>query len=255
MGLGKYSVIPKRGDTVGKMLDSIRTDYASTWITGWVPTLTGYTYQWRDPLALDPTPAMTLYQEAGDAIDAGVTPALGRCRITFDMGAHYETPEANGISAVGQDPATRRLVYTTYQDAASQEPTTLPADRPRNWRGKPVQAVFESPLLTTESKADDAAQILVRRLAPGRTLIEWESDLLIRDSDDRPLWITDVVRIMDTDGVTVKGDYRILAIPSIDFIFEASGRLCVRHAVYRGHKLEPPMDFSDSSQSGNIGLF
>jgi hypothetical protein len=47
------------------------------------------------------------------------------------------------------------------------------------------------------------------------------------------LWVRDVVTIMQPDGVTIKGVYRIIAIPSIEFVVEAGVRQ-FRRAKYRG---------------------
>jgi hypothetical protein len=41
---------------------------------------------------------------------------------------------------------------------------------------------------------------------------------------------------MNPDGVTVKGIYRIIAIPTIEFVVE-NGAVQFRKAVYRGHYL------------------
>ena len=70
----------------------------------------------------------------------------------------------------------------------------------------------------------------------GRILIEWESDFLVINTSNRPLWVRDIVTIMQPDGVTVKGLYRIVAIPTIEFVVE-NGAVQFRKAVYRGHYL------------------
>jgi hypothetical protein len=74
------------------------------------------------------------------------------------------------------------------------------------------------------------------RLMTGRILIEWESDFLILSATNRPLWVRDVVTIMQPDGVTIKGVYRIIAIPTIEFVVEDGVRQ-FRRAVYRGQYL------------------
>ena len=75
--------------------------------------------------------------------------------------------------------------------------------------------------------------VLKDRLMTGRILIEWESDFLVLSNDNRPLWVRDVVTIMQPDGVTIKGVYRIIAIPSLEFVVEAGVRQ-FRRAKYRG---------------------
>ena len=251
VSLGKYSAAPERGATVGAAIQQMHENQASTWIVGWVPTLTGYTYQWRDPLQLSDTPAMTLYQQASDAVAAGVSAGLAPSRVARSIVAHYERPEANGISVIGQD-SLGNLLYGFQLDASSQDPTTAPASRPRNWRGRPAVAALIDPALKEPQRIQDALTIMTNRLIPGRGLIEWTSDLLIRDSDNRPLWLTDVVTIMDTDGVTEKGRYRIIAIPEINFQFEdtAGTRRSHRRATYRGLQITAPqLDFTTSANS------
>jgi hypothetical protein len=70
----------------------------------------------------------------------------------------------------------------------------------------------------------------------GRILIEWESDFLVLSTTNRPLWVRDIVTIMQPDGVTVKGLYRIVAIPTIEFVVE-NGTVQFRKAIYRGQYL------------------
>jgi hypothetical protein len=81
--------------------------------------------------------------------------------------------------------------------------------------------------------AYQATVALKDRLMTGRILIEWESDFLVLSSNNRPLWVRDVVTIMQPDGTTVKGVYRIIAIPTIEFVVE-NGSVQFRKAVYRG---------------------
>jgi hypothetical protein len=42
---------------------------------------------------------------------------------------------------------------------------------------------------------------------------------------------------MEPDGTTTKGDYRIIGIPTIDFVTEQTLGFSVRKAVYRGQKV------------------
>ena len=70
----------------------------------------------------------------------------------------------------------------------------------------------------------------------GRILLEFTSDLLIDDATNRPLWLRDVVQIMMPGGATIRGIYRIIAIPSIDLGFEptsAGDKRAIRTATYR----------------------
>jgi hypothetical protein len=233
---GYSSFVPQRGDTIASMLNKLKTDYAANFITGWSPTTTGYKYQWANPYDLSFDSVMTLYQSVPAATAAGVTAALREKRVVRRMTAHYESPECNQITVIGQDPRNGDLLYSYNADAASQDATTLPAARPYNWRGRPVPYILADPSITNADVAYQARIALQNRLMEGRILIEWESDFLVLSTTNRPLWVRDIVTIMQPDGVTVKGLYRIVAIPSIEFVVE-NGTVQFRKAIYRGHYL------------------
>ena len=176
---------------------------------------------------------MTLYQSVAAAAAAGVTAALQQKRVVRKMSAHYESPECNQITVIGQDPRTGDLIYSYDADDASQTAGTAPASRPYNWRGRPVPYILSDPSITSGTVAYQAMLALKDRLMTGRILIEWESDFLVLSATNRPLWVRDVVTIMQPDGTTIKGVYRIIAIPAIEFVVEAGVRQ-FRRAVYRG---------------------
>jgi hypothetical protein len=230
---GYSNFVPQRGDTTASMIGKLKTDYAATFITGWSPTTTGYKYQWSNPIDLTSTSVMTLYQSVAAAATAGVVAALQQKRVVRKMTGHYESPECNQITVIGQDPRTGDLIYSYESDAASQTAGTAPAARPYNWRGRPVPYILSDPSITSGTVAYQAMVALKDRLMTGRILIEWESDFLVLSTTNRPLWVRDVVTIMQPDGVTIKGVYRIIAIPSIEFVVEA-GVKQFRRAKYRG---------------------
>ena len=147
---------------------------------------------------------------------------------------------------------TRLLIYGNYNDPLSQDSTLAPADRPNNWLGEVRTVYYSDPTLTTREMVGKSGLILSQRLMPGRTLAQWDCDLLVGFSEQRPLWIGDVVRIMESDGVTIKGDYRIIAVPSIEFIREdTTNSVFIRKATYTGWKIEEQaLDFSSASNSG-----
>lgn len=241
---GKWSLAPERGDTVAKWLNQLWSDYAQTYTRGWFPTSTGYKYCFISPSVLSNTVQMHLYESAIEASNALVPKTLTSKRTIRDLSRHYEAAEANHIQVIGRDPRTDRLIYKSYNDPASQDPTTIPALRPRNWRGRICSVVHINESVTTDEAAQRALDVLVDRLTPGRDLVEWTSDFLIRDSDDRPLWIGDVVRIHNVGASifeyeTAYSDYRIIAIPQIKFVFEASTKMKVREARYRGVRIGP----------------
>ena len=234
---GQYALAPDFFDTVGGYIDKLKNDYYANWITGWMPTTSGYLYVWQDTPNASTTPVMTLYQSIAAATTAGVAEVLRPKRVVRRMSSHYETPEATQVQVVGQDPATGLFITKSRVDTAAETASTAPASRPYNWRGRPVPYQLRDPALTTQDAVDAACDILYDRLTTGRILIEWESDLLVLSSNNRPLWLGDVVRIMEPDGTTTKGDYRIIGIPTIDFVTEQTSGFSVRKAVYRGQKV------------------
>ena len=229
---GLYTLAPDYGDSVGAYLDKIHQEYYPTWIKGWMPTITGYKYVWRNPATLT-TSVMTLYQSIDTAITAGVPHSLAYRRVVREMSSHYEMPEATQVQIIGQDPSTGLFLTKVLFDGAAETPTTAPASRPINWRGRPIMYQHRDPALTTQAAVDQAAQIIYNRITQGRILIEWESDFLILSTSNRPLWINDVVTIMEPDGTTVKGKYRIISISDISFLQEMNGKH-YRKAKYMG---------------------
>lgn len=239
VSFGEWQLYPERGDTVAMWLDKLHSDFAATWYRGWVPTLDGYRYRFQNPDDLGAGPHVTLYMERDDAIAAGVSSALRASRIVRSATKWLHRSEANQIIVIGQDRRTRKLIVSRYNDTDSQSPSTAPADRPENWRGKTIRYQLVDPeLITSQTAADRARDILRDRLTPVRRMIEFTSDVLVRDSDDRPIWTGDVVRIYELGRATYE-DYRIRAIPSIDFIFEdlSGSAVSVRSATYRGERI------------------
>jgi len=234
---GQYALAPDFFDTVGGYLDKLKNDYYANWLTGWMPTTSGYLYIWQDTPNASTTPVMTLYQSIATATTAGITEVLRPKRVVRRMSSHYETPEATQVQVVGQDPATGLFITKSLVDTAAETASTAPASRPYNWRGRPVPYQLRDPALTTQDAVDQACDLLYERLTTGRILIEWESDFLVLSSNNRPLWLGDVVRIMEPDGTTTKGDYRIIGIPTIDFVTEQTSGFSIRKAVYRGQKV------------------
>lgn len=248
---GEWSLMPERGDSPGQWIDKLRQEYAATFITGWVPTATGYAWWFVDPQEASADPIVTLYPFTSDAVsEGGASASFAHARIYKDLDEHYETPEANQIVIVGQDPKTRLLISATYNDEASQDAGLAVADRPENWLGWVQTVTHSDPSLTTQAAVGRAGLTLHQRLTPGRHLVEWESEVLVDDATNRPLWLLDTVRLMEPDGTTTKGDYRIIAIPQMVFELEASGRAVVRKARYRGWLITPQtLNLDDSNNS------
>lgn len=252
ISLGKYTSLPDRGDTVGKWLEKIHSEYCSTWIRGWMPRSGGYTYRFVDIEATTPTSKLTLYASIDDATTAGVTAALRPSRIYRSFSELYERPEANQIMVVGQDPHTGEVIADTWNDSSSQDPDLAPASRPKNWLGATEPVLYEDPALHTRDAVENIGLVLAQRITTGRQLIEWESDFLVNTADNVPIWIGDVVTIFAPNN-TSKGAYRIVAIPSIEFVSETTDRFRVRNARYRAVRLiNQSLQGDDPGNSGSF---
>jgi hypothetical protein len=230
---GQYTFAPDYGDTSATYLDKIKQEYYATWLTGWFPSVSGYLYFWRNVDAEPTTSKMTLYQSIADAIAGGVVEILRPKRVIRTLNSFYEQAECTQVAVVGQDPMTGTELSSVLIDSAAEDPTTPPASRPRNWRGRPVMYQFRDPVLTSQIAVDAATSMLYSRLTPGRTMIEWESDLLVINTSNRPIWLGDIIKLIDTDGVSILGNYRVIAIPSIEFVNETTIGFSVRKAQYR----------------------
>jgi hypothetical protein len=177
-----------------------------------------------------------------DAITAGLPMDGAIRRIARQINGHIELPEANHVQVIGRNMRIKKLICDNYNDVYSQTPWTAPADRPYNWRGRSVTVVHINPDINDEDSMERTIQVLKDRVTTGRRIIEWESDFLVDDLTDRPLWISDVIRIMKPGGIDSFGDYRIVEIPEIEFVTERDGvgqtGFSVRRARYVGVNLD-----------------
>ena len=234
---GQYTLAPDYGDTVASYLDKIKQEYYATWITGWMPTASGYYYQWLDVNAASTASTMTLYQSISTATTAGVAEELRPQRVIRSLNSYNEEAECTQVTVIGQDPNTGKFIPYTQIDSAAEIAATAPASRPRNWRGRPVCYQDRDPALNTLDAVTAACLMLYTRLTTGRTIIEFDATFLVYNVSNRPVWLGDVIKLMDTDGVGVLGNYRIIAIPQIEFVQEntvgSSTLFNVRRASYR----------------------
>jgi hypothetical protein len=199
------------------------------------------------PETFSDVPQMELFRNVYDARLYGVSETLMRSRTIRKFSRKYEAAEANHLQVLGYDPRTDTIITINRNDAVTQDPTVPVASRSRDWRGRIASVYHENASITTPAAGERAADVLEERLFYGRDLCEWESDFLIKDDDDRPLWIGDVVRIYNGIYTTYEyetsyTDYRIIAIPSIQFKFEVEGAVSVRTARYRAEGIAPVDD-------------
>lgn len=247
---GEWAWDVERGETVGGALDRLQQDFAATWVKGWMPNSNnagGYTYAWEKPNTTPTAADITVWQKLTDARD----PAKGNLPMPYasfctirSLSVWTEPAECNSVVVVGRDPRRGQMIYGYYQDGPSQTATTAPASRPMNWRGRPVHYILTDPNLTSQSKVDYSVGILQDRLTQNRELIEFDSDLLIRNlgapEDQRPIWINDIVKLMGPTGTSVLGWYRVISIPQIEFVIDGSNRIPVRRCTYRCERVTIP---------------
>lgn len=234
---GSYNFIPEFGDTIGKKIEDLHQTYAITWKKGWWPSATGYKYNFVDPTLMSLTPDITIYPSKDIAAAAGVPSALIHNRYYYDFNLKYESPEATAVSVVGVFPGINKLIVSRQRDSAAEIPGTAPASRPRNWAGKPIDFIYTDPSITTQAAADQAKAVLFSRLTTGRILAELKGPLYVKETNNVPLWIGSVIRVWNPNSNSYS-DYRIISIPSIEFIFEKQAdNLDVRIATYLLEKI------------------
>ena len=184
MARGEYAMIPKRGDSAGSLLTEYRDKFFSTWYMMWRNTTQstpagGYKLVMGEPVNMTRDATMELYMSVSDAILGGETVESAPKKVLRSLTRFYEKSEANQVTVIGADPSKNKLISKTIIDTASQEPTTVPASRPDNWRGRPVPYVLTDPSLITQAAVDQAASIISDRISTGRHIIQFESDLLM----------------------------------------------------------------------------
>lgn len=246
-----YSLIPKRGDYIGGFIQQFRDEYLADWFIGWKPTpdatpTGGYKFWIADPSYLSTTPVVTLWQSTYDAIGYGSLTAVQSIKRTIRrMTRYFEEPECNQVAVIGADPKTNRLLYSYAIDSGSQNPTTAPAARPQNWRGRPIQYILADQSLTNQYAVNASTTLLYNRLTTGRQLLEVETDFLYwldGTNHINIVWIGDVIEVMTSSdkynpGVPpdTLGTYRVL---SLDITFKKESTndtsLKLRSATYKG---------------------
>ena len=195
MPRGEYTLAPKRSDTPGSILQNFRDTYLANWILCWRPSpnlvpIGGYKFYLIDPSYYSSPQTLPLFQSNFDAQKFGDLDLQEASKRTLrNLRRYYEKPEANQVVVIGADSSKNTLISGYYIDSASQDPTTAPASRPTNWRGRPVPYILVEPSLTTQTSVNESTSLIADRIASGRHLIEFESDLLMYE-DPTPIKAT-----------------------------------------------------------------
>jgi hypothetical protein len=238
---GEWLMLQQRGQTRGYWLNQLHDDFCKTWVRGWVPTTGGLMWYFRDPAGMSSTSLLNVYEGVNLAIADGV-PLEEASTVSVHGKVEFEIipPEANQVVAIGHDPRKQRYIWSQWDDAASQAPGTLPAVRPRNWRGRVHCVEHTSNKIQTQAVADRVRNQIVTRVGVEREYAVWSGDLLIYEPTARPLWKGDVVTlVMDVvAGVpTERGDYRIVSMSNMRLISNIEDKRPVWQVTYRALKV------------------
>lgn len=158
--------------------------------------------------------------------------------------------ECNQLFVHGREPATGKPIIVKMEDLDSQDPTINP--KPDNWTGTIRKAAVNCPGLRTQAACEEAIRKLWKKTAFSRKPAEWDSQILIRDDNDIPIWIGDGVFI--SSETSDSGVYRVQSL-DWDIFFEPdeeSGKYVCRRAHYMGELIQ---DQDDSSGLGRIDQF
>ena len=196
--------------------------YAAGFLWGLKPSATGIKAMFKDPDLLSSTPDYTLYRTGADAV-ADSKPARD---VYYSYNERPLPLEANEVRVSGFDPRTQKAIQAYKVDAASQDPTTVPASRPDNWTGSPLVVGITDPRITSIDAATRVVTAVFPRVSARYWLSNWTSEFLLKN-DGFPIWRGDLVSL---DG---RRDVRVSAF-TVTFIVEDSGTVCVRSASYTG---------------------
>ncbi len=231
-----FSWLIEAGDTAGDVLRRLLRDYAANWIYGFRPRATGLEFFALEPADLPSTPILTLYTTRADAATA-LTPD----QIVLRANPEVLEVEATEVRVTGWDPRSNRPMQAFKVATTLEDVTEVPSARAPGWVGEKRRYGIIVPEIKSTDELGRVTDLLYDRLTTPRTMIEWESDLLLfpdtLDEDDvliypdagLPLWRGDLVEI---DGL---GDYRIISFGGT-FIREATG-VIVRRFTYVGEKV------------------
>ncbi|MBC8140672.1 MAG: hypothetical protein H7Y38_04445, partial [Armatimonadetes bacterium] len=183
------------------------------------------------------TPVMTLYMTSDAARAAGVPPERIAYRVVRALRRSGADAEANQISVIGQNPQTGAYITASYDDADSQNPALLPAERPENWRGQLVGYGLTDPQITTQGTANRARDIATERLTTGKAFFEIVADFLIRADagfEGLPVWKGDVLQGFEPGAGVASMNVKVLSL-SMNSVFEgaAAGKVNHRSATYQ----------------------
>lgn len=202
---GEWSVLIKEGDTCAQWVERLFEGFAGDWFYGLVPQSTGKPkFIARSPASLSTTADVNLYTTRNAALSQLATEGMSAAdrgryawqRLVQGLRETRVFPEATDIRVTGLDLRQNKYLQASYVDEAAEDPTIAPSLRQDNWMGTKVRFGYVEPMLTTQELVDDAAAKLGDRITRVRTLVDFESDFIIKPNGV-PLWRGEVVQIND----------------------------------------------------------
>lgn len=226
-----WASLMEPGDAYYDHLREQMDDYAPAWIYGIRPTLASDPEGFiLSPTDMGTTAATTLYRSDADAVSIGTKTGLDIGRFIYRV-SQIETlePEATEVRVTGYERITLRGLQAYKVDSAAEDFSTAPSSRPSNWVGEKRRYGLEKTAITTQSLCNEVTTTLYDRLTVTREMVEWKGHFLYADSDGRPLWRGDNVRL---HGL---GTYRIISFGG-DFIAQ-DGTVNFTDFTYVGEKV------------------
>lgn len=202
-GDGFWNFLISVGDEAWAVLLRLWNTYCASFYFGYKPTATGYALH-----CIDYVNAIhaTLYQTIAEAEAGG-----GIVYQTYDE--RKLEPEANVINVTGLDGSSGRPIFVTMSDERSIDPRIPVDQRPDNWLGEPRDYGFGDPAINTLAVAERCTIHLYKKLSWCRYLAEIDSQAVISEVLDLPVWKADLI-YLDNKGV-----YRVVGF-SMDVILE-----------------------------------
>ena len=188
---GQYNFVLNLGDTAGGFIEQIRNDYAQNFTFyargDWqfqqidqsgFDNFTQFKFKDIDLISPD-AKKLDLYLNDVEADSVGNIPVMQSYKRTIrSLRKVYEAPEANRIMIVGLDKTNGNRIEKIIDNISSQNPSTPPNQRADNWLGDVYPFVFINERLNTATDVNQAATQFYNRIATGREIIEFDSDLL-----------------------------------------------------------------------------
>ncbi|MBS1702924.1 MAG: hypothetical protein JST12_14765 [Armatimonadetes bacterium] len=197
-----FGVVGENGDTIARCAEKLQELFAKGWMYGQKPYVGGAANMpvifWTDPVNFPTTPVKTLYCSPEAAVAAEVPSADIRESIFDNPSTDAIDVEANEVRVSGNDPRIDLAIQAVKTDEASQDPATLPADRPDNWAGSPLLVGVLDGRFTSQLACERAAAFGFDLITKANYVTEFPC-FLIQDVNCVPAWRGDLAVLTGYD--------------------------------------------------------